>query len=316
MPITELEVIAGLRILVAIVKADGTVHGNERAALAAALEEARLSEGRVTVDSLLAETVDLEGVLGAVEDPAARDGIYKGAFAMAYADGSCTRNEQVLLDQVRETWKISDEQAMFVARPFAETTEWVLPSKVTPIEDPAARSKEIRHDVLKYARMSGLLGALGDAIATDLAILAVQLKVVRDVAMVHGHRVRKTEARSLLLGLGLGGARMAMSNVIKLVRGSTSDAATSFAETFALGKVMGSYFGEGAKADAAELAEDFEAAKDEGESAYAEHEGSLDALEAHHMARVRQLTAELNDGTLTLEEVARDLSALDWTPSS
>jgi len=315
MAITDLEAVAGLRILVAIAKADGTIHDDERAALSGALEGVKLPSG-TTVDSLLAEPVNLERALGAVEDLAARDDIYKSAYGMAYADGQCSKEEQALLDQIKKTWQIPDKQSKFVARIFAETKDTVLPSNIQAIDDPAKRAKEIREDVLKYSFLSALLGAFpipGVAIATDLAIVALQVKMVRDIGQYHGHKVDKEGAKSLLYGLGLGtGARMAVNNIVKLVPGwgSAFAAATSFAATFALGKVMDKYFVDGKKADTASLAQDFKVAQKEGRSAYAENKSGIDALEAKQKAKLQQLSLDLNDGKLTLEEYERQVADL------
>jgi uncharacterized protein (DUF697 family)/tellurite resistance protein len=315
MAITETEAVAGLRILVAIAKADGTIHAEERAALAAALEGVKLPDG-TTVDSLLAETVNLDRELGAVRGPAARDDIYKSAYGMAHADGNCSREEQQLLDRIKKNWEIPDAQATFVQRLFAETKDTVLPSNIQPIEDAARRAKEIREDVLKYSLLSAVLGAFpipGVAIATDLAIVAVQVKMVRDVGQYYGHKVDREGAKSLLYGLGLGtGARIAVNNIVKLVPGwgSAFAAVTSFAATFAVGKVMEKYFAEGKKADPAALKKEFSAAQKEGKAAFAEHKAAVDSLEESKKARLEQLSVDLKDGKLSLEAYEREVTSL------
>ena len=315
MAITESEAVTGLRILVAIAKADGTIHDDERAALTAALDGVKLPAG-TTVDSLLAESVDVDRELGAVKGAEARGDIYKSAYGMAHADGTCSKEEQALLDRIKTAWEIPEKQATLVARLFAETKDTVLPSNIQAITDPAKRSKEITEDVLKYSLLSALLGAFpipGVAIATDLAIVAVQIKMVRDIGQYHGHKVDKESAKSLLYGLGLGtGARMAVNNIVKLVPGwgSAFAAVTSFAATFALGKVMDKYFVDGAKANVAALKKDFKAAETEGKAAYAEHKSKVDELEATQKAKLQKLSDDLNAGKLTLEAYEREVAAL------
>jgi uncharacterized protein (DUF697 family)/uncharacterized tellurite resistance protein B-like protein len=314
MAITETEAVAGLRILVAIAKADGTIHDEERAALSTALEGVKLPAG-TTVDSLLADTVDVDAELAVVKGAEARDDVYKSAYGMAYADGNCSREEQLLLYRLREAWGIPDRQANFVSRLFAETKDTVL-SNIQPIEDPAKRAKEIHQDVLKYSLLSAVLGAFpipGVAIATDLAIVAVQVKMVRDIGQYHGHKVDKESAKSLLYGLGLGtGARIAVNNIVKLVPGwgSAFAAVTSFAATFAVGKVMTKYFADGKKADLASLKKDFKEAQKEGKAAYAEHKGEVDALEAAQRAKLEQLSADLKDGKMSLEAYEQEVAKL------
>ncbi|MGH7298414.1 MAG: TerB family tellurite resistance protein [Polyangiaceae bacterium] len=315
MAITETEAVAGLRILVAIAKADGTIQDEERAALSAALEGVKLPAG-TTVDSLLAEKVNVEQELGAVRGHEARDDIYKSAYGMAHADGNCSKEEQQLLDRIKKSWEIPDKQSTFVARLFAETKDTVLPSNIQPIADAAKRSKEIREDVLKYSLLSALLGAFpipGVAIATDLAIVTVQVKMVRDIGQYHGHKVDREGAKSLLYGLGLGtGARIAVNNIVKLVPGwgSAFAAVTSFAATFAVGKVMDRYFVDGAKADASTLKKEFKEAQKEGKAAYAEHKGEVEALEKAKKAKLEQLSVDLKDGKLTLEAYEKEVTSL------
>lgn len=315
MSISEAEAVAGLRILVAIAKADGTIHDDERAALGSALEGLKLPDG-TTVDDLLAEPVDMERVLGVVKSPAAREEIYDSAYGMANADGKCTADEQHLLVLIAKAWDLPERKTNLVARLFTETKDTVLPSNIQPIADAAKRAKEIREDVIKYSLLSALLGAFpipGVAIATDLAVLAVQVKMVRDIGQYHGHKVDKESAKSLLYGVGLGtGARMAVNNVVKLVPGwgSAFAAVTSFAATFALGKVMDKYFVDGAKANVAALKKDFKAAEKEGKAAYAEHKGSLDDLAAKRGGRLQQLGEDLKNGAIDAEEYEREVAAL------
>ena len=315
MSISEAEAVAGLRILVAVAKADGTIHDDERAALTAALEGLKLPD-ETTVDDLLAEPVDVERVLRAVASPDARAEIYDSAYGMANADGRCTAEEKHLLVLLAKAWDLPERQTDVVARLFAETKDTVLPSHIQPIADAASRAREIREDVLKYSLLSALLGAFpipGVAIATDLAVVAVQVKMVRDIGQYHGHKVDRESAKGLLYGLGLGtGARMAVNNLVKLVPGwgSAFAAVTSFAATFALGKVMDRYFLDGGKADAAALKRDFAAAEKEGKAVYAEHKGSLDALAVRQGGRLQQLGEDLKNGAINAEEYEREVAAL------
>lgn len=315
MAITDTEALAGLRILVAIARADGTIHDDERAALSAALDGVKLPDG-TTVDSLLAEKVNVEKERTAVKSPDARREIFQSAYGMAHADGKCTPDEQAILDDLKRVWEIPDQQSKLVARIFAETKDTVLPSNIQPIADAGKRAKEINEDVLKYSLLSALLGAFpipGVAIATDLAVVAIQVKMVRDIGQYHGHKVDKEGAKSLLYGLGLGtGARIAVNNIVKLVPGwgSAFAAVTSFAATYALGRVMDRYFVDGSKADPASLKKEFAAAQKDGKAAYAEHKAKVDSLSTTQKAKLQSLSDELNAGTMSLEKYEQAVTAL------
>lgn len=125
MAITALDALSGLRILIAMAKADGTIDDDERVALYAALEGIELPE-HMTADSLLAEPVDLDHVLESVQGRAARDELYVSAYGVAYADGHCTAEEQALLDHIKRVWAIPDEQTAAVASLFTETQDTVV----------------------------------------------------------------------------------------------------------------------------------------------------------------------------------------------
>ena len=56
--------------------------------------------GRVTIEKLLAENVDVAAELRELKSPDAREQIYRSAYFMAYADGECTKEEQALLDRI------------------------------------------------------------------------------------------------------------------------------------------------------------------------------------------------------------------------
>src|SRR5436190_18364572 len=99
MSIVEKEALASLRILVAVARADGTVHNDERKSLAAALESLELPGG-VNVDSLLAENKNVEEQLALVTSAEARDQLFRSAYFIAYADGACTKEEQAILDRI------------------------------------------------------------------------------------------------------------------------------------------------------------------------------------------------------------------------
>src|SRR4051812_27428471 len=117
MPIAEDEALASLKILVAMARADGVVHTDERRSLAAALESLELPRG-VTVDALLGEDVDVEAELRQLTSPEAREQIFRSAYFMAFADGTCTKDEQLLLDRIAEATDPTAETRTSLDRVF------------------------------------------------------------------------------------------------------------------------------------------------------------------------------------------------------
>jgi uncharacterized protein (DUF697 family) len=305
MPMTEDEATAGLRILVAIAKADGKIDPGEKAALAEALAEAPLGAG-TTVDELLAESAPFDDALSAVRNKPARDDVFKAAYAMANADGSCAPEEQLLLDRIRVAWDIPAEDATTLARLFAEPHAAELVAASAPAKPELGSS--VDDDIVKFSLGSAVLGAFpvpGLAILADLAVVAIQLKMVQEIGAHFEYRVDRTLAKSLLYGLGLGtGTRIAVSNLVKLVPGwgSAFGAASSFATTFALGKVMEKYFADGGTGDTSGMRGDLEAARKQARASYGERAAEVEAWKREKQGQMVVLAKDLDQGKITRAE--------------
>lgn len=315
MEISDDEALSCLRVLVAVARADGSVHHDERRSLAAALEGFQLPGG-VTVDALLAEAVDVAAELAKVESEAAREQLFRSAYFMAYADGACTNEEQALLDVIAETLSVSPEQRTSLDGMFTASRESSAGIFVTePISDGEARAKQIERHVLKYAVLTAVLGAFpipGVAIATDLGVIALQLKMVRDIGGFWGHQVDAKRARSILYSLGIGtGARLAIANLAKLVPGwgSAVGAASSFASTYALGKVIDRFFASGGE-DVTAMKSAFEAAKEEGQAVYAQQADAIAESQRSASPALDALAAELRAGKITQAEFDERVASL------
>ena len=317
MTIRETEAFASLKILAAVARADGSVHNDERRSLAAALEVLQL-EKPVKIEDLLGsdDGIDVGVELKKLESPEAREQVYRSAFFMAYADGSCTKEEQALLERIAAETGVTDEQRMSLARlfvPAAQRTS-LIPVKVKAIDDPEHRAAVVKKEILKYAALSAVLGAFpipGLAIATDLGVIALQVKMVRDLGQYWGHSVDRNAAKSMLYGMGLGtGARLAVSNLAKLLPGwgIAVGATTSFASTYALGKVIEKFFAADAKIDLTELKDAFKKAEKEGKATYAERKDQVAAEGAENQAALAKLTADLKEGRITQDEMEQRLA--------
>lgn len=322
MTIRDIEAVASLKILAAIARADGSIHNDERKSLAAALESLEL-EKPIPIDELLGSdrAIDVSAEIARLESPEAREQIYRSAFFMAWADGSCTKEEQSLLDLIAAETGVTPEARSSLERlfvPAAERTS-LLPTKARAIDDADRRAAHVKKEILKYATISGVLGAFpipGLAIATDLGVIALQVKMVRDIGQYWGHALDRDAAKSMLYGLGLGtGARLAVNNLAKLLPGwgSAVGATTSFASTYALGKVLEKFFAADAKGDIAVLKNDFKAAEKEGQATYAEHKDDVAKEGVHAKETLAQLTADLSAGKITQGEMEQRLAEMAET---
>ena len=117
MSIAENEALASLRILVVIAHADGTVHADERRSLAAALQSLELPAG-TTVDQLLRCEGRHQAEASELRSEEARDQDNRSAYFMAHADGTCTKEEQSLLDRIGEAVGASAETKSSLERVF------------------------------------------------------------------------------------------------------------------------------------------------------------------------------------------------------
>jgi uncharacterized protein (DUF697 family) len=299
---------------VAVAKADGKIDPGERATLAEALEEAPLLEG-ATVDSLFDGDPRFDAAMNEVKSAGARDDVFKAAYAMANADGTCAPEEQALLDRLQAAWAIPKETAAALQKVFTEphAAELVQPSAA---HDRPGREASVTKDILYRSLVAAVLGAFpvpGLAIITDLAVVAVQLEMVQRIGAHFEYRVDRDLAKSLLYGLGLGtGARLAVNNIVKLVPGwgSAFGAVTSFATTYALGKVIEQYFAEGGEGDTSGMRGEFEARRKEAKAAYGEHASLVDQVKREKAGKLVALARDLEGGKITRAEYERSVAAL------
>jgi uncharacterized protein (DUF697 family)/tellurite resistance protein len=315
MPISEKEAIASFRILVALAHADGVVHPEERATLESALSEITLPKG-VTLKNLLDEETNVDAQLKLITSEEGRDACYTSAYAMAYSDGSCTGDEKRMLEHIKKAFNLPDEKTTILGRMFAEAKDTVTPSNISSISDPAKRAAEIKEDTLKYAILSAILGAFpvpGLAIFTDLAVVGVQVKLIRDIGQYYGHRIDKTAARSLLLGVGVGtGARIAVSNLAKFVPGfgSAVGATTSFASTYAVGRMAVGYFENGGKVEMAVLKKAFTDAQKEGKEEFSKNKDKVAARQKETQDKIKALAADRKSGEISEAEYEKRIDEL------
>lgn len=314
MAMTEQEALASLKILVSVARADGVLQDSERSALESTLAETNLPG--TTVQGLLEGAIDLDAELKKLSSAEAREHTYAAAAALAKADGACSAEEQRVLDKIKESLQIPAEQAKLLDRLLSEAKDTVIPASLRAIADPEERAKEIREDTLKYAILSGVLGAFpipGVAILTDLAAVGLQVKLVHDIAQYWGHPLDKQGAKALVGSIvGGAGARIAVTNLAKLVPGwgSVVGATSSFAATWAVGRVANSYFENGGRLDQETLRSAFKSAKKEGEKAYQENKAAIEEKQKANEARITQLSEDLKAGRISQEQYEQQLVAL------
>lgn len=307
MPMTEKEALASLKILVAVAKADGKLHASERKSLEKVLSGGKLPAG-TSVEALLKAKIDIADEVAKIESQEAKEATYAAAYTLANSDLDYSAEEKALLDEVRKGLDLPAARNTFFKRVFGEAQDTLLPSNIKPIADKKKRDAEIKEDVLKYSVISGVLGANPVpvvSIATDMAVVALQFKMVRDIGQYWGQKDGEMAAKSLIAGLGLSaGARIAVTNLVKFVPGwgSVVGASASFASTWALGKIADRWFEAGCPDDFTEFKELYKKAEKDGKSAYKENKSKVEAAQEKHRATLDKLGADLKAGKISQAE--------------
>jgi uncharacterized protein (DUF697 family)/uncharacterized tellurite resistance protein B-like protein len=313
MPMTSVELLASLRVLRAMARADGVLHPEEWRALEEAIAQAGL-EG-VTMKTLFDGEVDVNAELSKLESEDAKRATYQSAYALAHADHTCTPEEEALLELIAERLGIAEHDRSLVRRVLDEAADTVLPSHIAAIVDEEQRGRAIAEDTIKYSLLAAALGAFpipGIAIATDLAVTALQTKLVRDVAQYFGRSLDAKQAGELLAGAGIGmGIRIALTNLAKFIPGygSVVGAASAFVSTYALGTVATRWFERGGK-DTSTLRDELDAAKKEAKKAYEAKKGDVAAKQKETQAALEALGKALADGSITQAEYEKRVADL------
>lgn len=313
---SEREVLAGLRILALTARADGTLDDAERAELGRALATIRAAgsfEGLpASVDELLAAEMSIEVEEEFLRTDEARASVYEAAMLVARADGREVPEELAILERLRP----SDTEDTLIGQVLGEVADTVNPNAVRPVYDPERRATEVREDVLKYAILSGVLGAMpipGLAVATDLGVVAVQVKMARDISRYWGHELGRDATKSLLGTIsGSVVLRVALNNLARLVPGwgSVYGAATSFASTMAIGEVVNAYFEAGGAVSPEELRRRYAQEVEARRAEYERHKADVEALAAKREAEIAALGKALQAGEITREEYAEKVAEL------
>lgn len=307
---THREVLAGVRILVCVARADGHLSEGELHALEGAVQS--LPGGTTTLAELLASDIDFDLELAQLLTDEARQQVYEAALVLANSDGEASDQELAVLERLQPP----QGEGSLLGQVLGETRDTFLPTQLPTVHDPGLRRAEIQEDTLKYAILCAGLGAMpvpGAAVVTDLVVVGLQAKLVRDIGCYWGHALDAKAARSLIATMaGSIGVRIAISNVARLVPGwgSALAAATAFGTTVAIGRAADAYFASGAALSVEELRKSYAAGVAEGKSAYAADKANIDRASEANAATLSELNARLAAREITHDEFLKAVEAL------
>ncbi len=305
------EVLAAVRIVLSVAKADGVISPEEERSLQDVLF-ALPEEARPSLDTLLGTEIDLDAELERLQSEGMRDRVYQVARLIAEADGQATEEELVILERIKP---LEGEDSL-LGQVIGETQDTLLPSRIPAIHDPEQRAVEIQEDRMKFAVLAAALGANplpAVSLITDIAVVGLQVKLVRDIGQYYGHRIDDQAARSLLASfVGSTVLRVALSNLAKFLPGwgSVAGAATSFAATWAIGKVAEAWFESNCTLDPDALRDTYQAAWKEGQRSYDVDQERINEQKAQHEAILRRHEEDLSAGRITEEDYHAQVAKL------
>ena len=303
------EVLAGIRVLVAVAKVDGRLHDNEETAIKNALAGADLG-AEVTSEALLLEAVDLDRELEKITSRDVRRFTYEAACAMVYVDGEADESERAVLEKIRGVWGVDRPLSSAQRLKRSSGQDW-LPSSVTPISDPAIRDEEIDGLVLRACVRAAIFGAIPIPFVGEFLVSLVGITAIQSIGAMYGHK-RDAAFWKAFAGnfVGATAARIAVLSLMKLVPGwgSVVGASGAYASTWAMARATRHYFEKGASMDPAALRTIFEDATREGTERAQASSADIEAEQARIAAVKERLDAELEEGGISEEEYAEQLA--------
>ncbi len=286
--------LAQFRILVAVAQADGQFTSEEEEVLKGAL-----GKHADILDDLLGEDIDVDAEIALLDDEQKR-AVYQSAFALAYADGHAQTFEVAILKKLMPN---KGEESL-LGQVMGETLDTVLPGRIVAEPDPAKRDSEVLEDTLKYSALAAVAGAMpvpGVAVVADIAVVAIQGKLVHDIGMYWGHSLDQKAVRGFLgAAAGSIGLRIAVNNVARFVPGwgSAFAAATSFATTYAMGRAANAWFAAGRDMTDQELSDIFKTATTQGRAEFSTRGDDVAAARTAHADKLAELNRQLAAGEI------------------
>jgi len=315
MAIHQDEALACIKLVVCVAKADGHFAPEEEHVLREAIDGMNLPAG-TNAKSLLAANHDVDALVKAIKTQEARDAAYSSCYSMAYADGEYAKEEQAILEKMEKAWEEAKQKKGILGRVFQEARDTVSFTAIKPIADAKKRDAEVNEDVMKYSILAGVLGLNPVPIAklaTELAVLGVQGKMVRDIGQYWGQETSQAGVKQLIVGMGAGGAaRITMNTLLGFipVAGSVIPAAANFASTWAVGRVANEFYSSGGKMDSATLKGAFKKKQKEGRDAYSQHKATVEAKASRNKQLLDELGAAYKGGKLTQADYERSVLEL------
>jgi uncharacterized protein (DUF697 family) len=295
------EGLAGIRLLICMANADGTLRPEERFELEDALAGVELPDG-LTLQKLLGEKNDLAALASEVSSAEARDSIYAAVFAMAHVDRDFGAAEQRLLEQLREAWNIHPDEERHLAKVLDAHHDTEPEPQTGAALDPKVADAAVQKTILRYSLITALTGALPIPLVPSLIIVPLQVKLVHQIARGMNQPIDKNTVQLMFETLGVGsGLQLAVYELCKLIPGlgSAVGATGAFASTYGLGQVAVVYYKGGGTASMESLKPVYERERKSGRVEYEKHKAAIRSAQEVHGDELRSLAFDLQQGKIT-----------------
>lgn len=301
-------------IALAAAFADGDRGDSERAQLQRVAEALQWGPGLdmpALVQEVLLERVELAAVAAQLPAPPLRQAAFEMAVGVCDADGLRNEAETRFLAELGRALGLEQAQMVesavaadaMVTAPLPAATAGAAPA--TGGAGTRAARESLDRMILETSITNGALELLPQTLAT-LAILSLQLLLVRRIGAAHGYKLDRGHVKDFLAAAGVGLVGQYLEQIGRrlvgglfgaaagrlagaLARGATG-AAFSFATTYALGQLAKRYYA-GGRVMSAEMLK----------ATYASLLTEAKALRERYLPRIEQRTQDLD---------AKDITAL------
>ena len=272
------EAIAGLKLLVCLAKADGKMHPEETKILTEAWKKAQqlstLPED-ITIESILAEDLQIEEILPKIVTPKVQSVLYKTAYVIAKIDGIIPE-QRIILDKIAANFQLESQDSIMNDDSLREIAIQSPHDLIEAIAAQLVSVKEVRDLILDYAIGIAIFGfnpIPGINIVTDTIAFGLILKMIRDIGSKWGYP--KGQDAFSIIGSIFGGfgalltaiaswAAISLVGIYIPVIGEFATASFFFTLTWAIGQATNQFYLSGRQLNAAALKQAFIQAQKEG----------------------------------------------------
>lgn len=308
------EVLAALRVVGAVARADGKITDEERAFFRTAVTEFQptLDDG-TSVEALLTTPSDLDADLVAVANPAIQRALFEMAYAMSTVDGAATE-ENAVLGRIRTVYAVPPGEKSAIDDMLAHNDAMLA---VAPTLDDGERAARVKAVIQRRAFSAALLGAVPVPLIGDIGVLLMLSATVDEICTLWGQPLTgKDKWARFGAIISLATAQSAAHSLIKMIpvwgslAGAVGGAIGSYVIVGAMGRSVDYHFRQGGQTTAAELRKVFTEQKSELKKSYEADKAKVEAARDKHADALAALAKQLEAKEISAAEYQKKVDAL------